>query len=90
MYLLAYYALGAYEVGARAVFNAIGDTAIMTENTHKLLHDYKGASALLSLSPAALRDLVYKGRGPVTVRIGRRTFFAHKDLEDFVEKQRQA
>lgn len=61
----------------------------MNENTHKLQYDYKGAAALLSLSPAALRDLVYKGRGPVTVRIGRRTFFAYKDLEAFIEQQRQ-
>lgn len=44
---------------------------------------------MLSLSPAALRDLVYKGRGPVTVKIGRRTFFTHQDLEAFVAKHRE-
>ena len=60
----------------------------MTENTHKLLYDYKGAAELLSLTPAALRDLVYKGRGPVTVKIGRRTFFSHKDLEEFIDANR--
>lgn len=62
----------------------------MDTNTHKLQYDYAGAAAMLSLSPAALRDLVYKGRGPVTVRIGRRTFFAHKDLEDFIANHREA
>lgn len=55
----------------------------------KLQYDYKGAAEMLSLSPAALRDLVYKGRGPVTVRIGRRTFFAHTDLEDFIARHRE-
>lgn len=55
----------------------------------KLQYDYQGAAAMLSLSPAALRDLVYKGRGPATIRIGRRTFFAHKDLEAFVERHRE-
>lgn len=55
----------------------------------KLQYDYEGAAALLSISPAALRDLVYKGRGPATVRIGRRTFFAHRDLVEFVTKHRE-
>ena len=64
-------------------------SALMTENTHKLLYDYKGAAELLSLTPAALRDLVYKGHGPVTVKIGRRTFFAHNDLEAFISDHRQ-
>ena len=61
----------------------------MEQKTHKLQYDYKGAAEMLSISPAALRDLVYKGRGPVTVRIGRRTFFAHKDLEDFITRHRE-
>jgi Helix-turn-helix domain len=60
----------------------------MKQNTQKLQYDYKSAAELLSLSPAALRDLVYKGRGPITVKIGRRTFFAHRDLLDFVENHR--
>ena len=68
---------------------AISYNAPMNENTQKLQYDYKGAAALLSLSPAALRDLVYKGRGPVTVKIGRRTFFAHKDLENFIDQHRE-
>lgn len=54
-----------------------------------LLLDYQSAAKALSLSPAALRDLVYKGRGPVATRIGRRTFFALADLEAFVEAHRE-
>jgi hypothetical protein len=44
-----------------------------------LLLDYDGAARALSLS-RALRDLVYKGRGPRVTKISRRTFFAVKDL----------
>ncbi|MGA7178923.1 MAG: helix-turn-helix domain-containing protein [Thiobacillaceae bacterium] len=54
-----------------------------------LLLDYEGAAKALSLSRAALRDLVYKGRGPRTTRIGRRTLFAVKDLEAFVDQHRE-
>ncbi len=54
----------------------------------KLLLDYNEAAYRLSLSRNALRDLVYKGRGPVVTKIGRRTFFAVKDLEDFVDAHR--
>lgn len=61
----------------------------MAERNEKLLLDYEGAAAALSLSRAALRDLVYKGRGPVVTRIGRRTFFAVRDLEAFVERHRE-
>jgi len=56
----------------------------------KLLLDYDEAARALSLSRAALRDLVYKGRGPAVTRIGRRTFFSVKDLEAFVERHREA
>ena len=42
------------------------------------------------MSVGALQDLVYKGRGPVATRIGRRTFFAVKDLEAFVDAHREA
>lgn len=54
-----------------------------------LLLDYEGAATALSLSRAALRDLVYKGRGPAVTRIGRRTFFSIRDLEAFVERHRE-
>lgn len=58
------------------------------EDTFVLLLDYEGAAKALSLSRAALRDLVYKGRGPTVTKIGRRTFFAVKDLEAFVDQHR--
>ena len=56
----------------------------------KLLLDYPGAADALSMTIGALQDLVYKGRGPVVTKIGRRTFFAVKDLEAFVDAHRQA
>jgi Helix-turn-helix domain len=72
------------------------DTGLMSEAIHTewtgspvLLLDYEGAAKALSLSRAALRDLVYKGRGPRTTKIGRRTFFAVKDLEAFVDHYRE-
>jgi len=58
--------------------------------TPQLLLDYEQAALALSLSRAALRDLVYKGRGPVVTKIGRRTLFAVSDLEAFVARHRQA
>lgn len=54
-----------------------------------LLLDYEGAAKALSMSRAALRDLVYKGRGPRTTKIGRRTFFAVKDLEAFIDSHHE-
>jgi hypothetical protein len=56
----------------------------------KLLLDYEHAARALSLTRAALRDLVYKGRGPAITKIGRRTLFAIIDLEEFVNRHRQA
>lgn len=61
----------------------------MTNTPLKLLLDYDEAAAALSLSRAALRDLVYKGRGPAVTKIGRRTLFATKDLEAFVDRHRE-
>jgi hypothetical protein len=58
--------------------------------TLQLLVDYEQAASALSLSRAALRDLVYKGRGPVVTKIGRRTLFAVSDLQAFVAQHRQA
>lgn len=55
----------------------------------KLLLDYPAAAEALSMSRGALRDLVYKGRGPTVTRIGSRTFFAIKDLERFVDQHRE-
>lgn len=59
------------------------------KDTLVLILDYEAAANALSLSRAALRDLVYKGRGPVVTKIGRRTFFAVKDLEAFVDQHRE-
>jgi hypothetical protein len=38
----------------------------------QLLLNYEHAAAALALSRAALRDLVYKARGPTVTQIGRR------------------
>lgn len=54
-----------------------------------MLLDYESAAQALSLSRPALRDLVYKGRGPRIVKIGRRTFFTPRDLQIFVEQNRE-
>ncbi|PVB59504.1 hypothetical protein DCO57_21995 [Labrenzia sp. 011] len=56
----------------------------------KLLLDYESAAEALSLTRSALRDLVYKGRGPATIKLGRRTMFAMSDLEAFIEANRIA
>jgi|GEM_PF-3182323 len=61
----------------------------MDSDIEVLLYDYDAAARVLSLSRAALRDLVYKGRGPRITKIGRRTLFARKDLETFVDKHRK-
>ncbi|MGE0500665.1 MAG: helix-turn-helix transcriptional regulator [Rhizobiaceae bacterium] len=53
-----------------------------------LLLDYDNAAALLGMTRPALRDLVYRRRGPATVKVGRRTLFAYRDLEAWVEAQR--
>lgn len=54
----------------------------------KLLLDYESAAEALSLTRSALRDLVYKGTGPATIKLGRRTMFALADLEAFIEANR--
>lgn len=54
-----------------------------------LLLDYDQAAQALSMTRAALRDLVYKGRGPRVTKIGRRTFFAVKDLDDWIDRLRE-
>jgi hypothetical protein len=55
----------------------------------KILLDYKGAADALSLTEQALRDLVYKGRGPTVTEIGRRRLFALTDLDEFVQRHRR-
>jgi len=60
----------------------------MDDKTDKLLFDYASADDALSLSRAAVRDLVYKGRGPRVTKIGRRTFFVREDLVEYVDRLR--
>jgi hypothetical protein len=57
-------------------------------NSIKLLLDYKAAADALGLTEQALRDLVWKNRGPVVTEIGRRRLFAVSDLEEFVARHR--
>jgi transposase len=54
-----------------------------------LLLDYNNAAALLGMTRGALRDLVYKRRGPATVSVGRRTLFAYRDLEAWLDAHRK-
>jgi len=61
----------------------------MPDDLNLLLYDYETAAKLLSLTRPALRDLVYKGRGPRITKIGRRTFFARADLDAFVQAHRE-
>lgn len=65
------------------------DKSAQTQQGFKLLLDYPAAAAALSMTRGALRDLVYKGRGPVVTKIGNRTFFAIKDLEAFIDAHRE-
>lgn len=60
----------------------------MNRSSNKLLYSYEEAAVLLCLTPVALRNLKHKGRGPKSVKIGRRVFFAHADLIDWIEQLR--
>lgn len=61
----------------------------MSHARARLLYSYPEAADLLGLSLQALRDLVYRGRGPVQTRIGRRVMFSVGDLEAWISKHRQ-
>lgn len=74
--------------GARNCRKVCQYNPIMDDKIDKLLFDYAAAAAVLSLSRPALRDLVYKGRGPKVTKIGRRTFFAREDLVKYVDRLR--
>lgn len=57
--------------------------------TKPLLYTYQQAATLLGLtSVQALRDLVFRGKGPVATRIGRRVFFTPADLQEWVDSHR--
>jgi hypothetical protein len=58
-------------------------------NSIKLLLGYRAAADALGLTEQALRDLVWKNRGPVVTEIGRRRLFAVSDLEEFVARHRR-
>ena len=58
-------------------------------NSIQLLLDYKAAADALGLTEQALRDLVWKNKGPVVTEIGRRRMFALTDLQDFVAHHRR-
>lgn len=58
----------------------------MIETVDKLLWTYQDTAKRLSLTVQALRDLVYKGRGPKVTRIGRRVMFRPNDVEEWILK----
>jgi hypothetical protein len=59
-----------------------------SDGSISLLLDYKRAAQALGLTEQALRDLVWKNKGPVVTKIGRRRMFALADLEEFVARHR--
>jgi hypothetical protein len=60
-----------------------------TDGSISLLLDYPRAAQALGLTEQALRDLVWKNKGPVVTEIGRRRMFALSDLQDFVDSHRR-
>ena len=54
-----------------------------------LLLSYPRAAQALDLTEQALRDLVWKNKGPVVTEIGRRRMFALSDLQDFIDSHRR-
>ncbi len=53
-----------------------------------LLLDYERAAKALGMTEGALRNLVWKNKGPVVTEIGRRRMFALSDLQDFIASHR--
>jgi len=58
----------------------------MTDTMTPLLLTYDEAAKLLGMTTQALRDWVYKGKGPKLVRLGRSVRFRPAELEEWVEK----
>ena len=48
----------------------------------------KDSASYLGLSQAALRELRYKGTGPVVVRWDRKVRYDRKDLDAFIERHK--
>ena len=60
-----------------------------TDGSISLLLSYPRAAQALDLTEQALRDLVWKNKGPVVTKIGRRRMFALSDLKDFIDSHRR-
>jgi len=56
----------------------------MVDAEQKLLWTFKETAQRLSMSEQALRDQVYKGRGPHVTRNGRSVFFRPCDVHKWV------
>jgi hypothetical protein len=56
---------------------------------HLKLYDYDAAAELLCMTAVALRNRVYRGEGPVPTTIGRRIFFAAKDIAAYIDAHRR-
>ena len=56
---------------------------------NRLLYRYAEAAQLLGFSEQALRDLVYKHRGPPRFQNGRVVRFAHSDLLEWIARNRE-
>jgi hypothetical protein len=65
------------------------DKSIFTDELQLL--DYSSAEKFLGMKGdgVALRNLVFKCRGPRATKIGRRTFFTLLDLREFVTRCRE-
>ena len=53
-----------------------------------LLLNYKQAARALGFTEKALRDLVWKRRGPVVTKVGRRRMFYVDDLKEWIARHR--
>ena len=53
-----------------------------------LLLNYKQAAKALGFTEKALRDLVWKRRGPVVTKVGRRRMFYVDDLKEWIARHR--
>jgi len=58
----------------------------MNIDHEKLFWTYEEAAYFLSLSVQALRDWVYKGRGPKVTKLGNRAMFRPEDVRAWVNE----
>jgi|ETNvirnome_6_100_1030635.scaffolds.fasta_scaffold19837_3 excisionase family DNA binding protein len=52
-------------------------------------HSLKDAAEILGVSHAHLKNLIKKGEGPQTYKLGRRTLVSEGAMEKFVKKKEQ-